>query len=319
MTLHEIRRIAVLGAGTMGTGLALIFAEAGYPVWLYSIPDPTLDRALGIIKSGLETLVAAGRLEGSRIPEIMGRIETTTDLESVAKGSDFIIEAVVEQLDVKKAVFEKLDSWCPQGVILASNTSYLNIFTVMPPRRLPDTAIAHFVAPAHIIPLVELVRGEKTSDATVNFLLEILKKAGRVPIVMEKYISGFCINRIQAAIGNEMYNLLDNGYMSPESLDIAVKSSIFPRAAVLGLAQRQDFTGLDLVMQNLQNKSYEYPPPNYSPDCIASKVKQGHLGVKTGKGFYDYSGRTMQEVLRARDIALLRVFDAVKEYMDTSV
>lgn len=309
----------ILGAGTMGTGLAIIFAEAGFPVWLYSIPDPTLDRAPSVIRSSLETLADSGQLDRSRIPEIMGRIRLSTDMETVAKESDFFIEAVAEKTNVKKAVFEQLDALCAEDAIIASNTSYLNIFEIMPPRRLPNTAIAHFVAPAHIMPLVEVVRGEKTADSTVAFLLAVLKKAGRMPVVMNKYIPGFCLNRIQAAIGNEVYNLLDNGYISPEDLDIAMKASFIPRAMILGLVQRYDFTGLDLSLQNLKNGTYKTLPHNAAPECLTKRVEEGHTGVKSGKGFYDYSGRSLEEVLRDRDLALLKILNCAKEYMDKPV
>ncbi len=315
MDVSNVRRIAVLGAGTMGTGLALVFAEAGFSVSLYSIPDPTLDKAPDVIRSGLETLAGVGRISADRIPEIMGRIETSTDLETVARSCDFFIEAVSEKLEIKQALFAKLDALCAGHVVIASNTSFLNIFPIMPKRRLPNAAIAHFFAPAHIVPLVEVVRGEETSDETVAFLLAVLRKAGRVPVVMNKYVPGFCINRIQSAIGNEVYHLLDNGYISPEDLDLAVKASLIPRAMVLGLVQRYDFTGIDLTLQNLKNNTYKYPQYSSPPECLAEKAQAGCLGVKTGKGFYDYSDRRMEDVLGARDAALLRVLNSVKDFI----
>ncbi len=315
MNVTNVRRIGVLGAGTMGTGLALVFAEAGFPVSLYSIPDPTLDRAPEVIRSGLETLADAGRITVDRIPEIMDRIAIGADFERVARNCDLFIEAVSEKIEVKQAVFEKLDALCAEHAVIASNTSFLNIFPIMPRRRLPNTAIAHFFAPAHIVPLVEVVRGEETSDETVVLLQAVLRKAGRVPVVMNKYVPGFCVNRIQAAIGNEVYHLLDNGYISPEDLDLAVKASLIPRAMVLGLVQRYDFTGIDLTLQNLKNNTYQYPRYSSPPECLAEKARAGSLGVKTGKGFYDYSGRRMEDVLEARDTALLRVLSSVGDFI----
>lgn len=286
----------------MGSGLALIFAKAGYSVWLYSIPDPTLDRAPAVIKSSLQTLADAGTLDAAAIPAIMDRIRTTTDMESI-RDSEFFIEAVAEKLDIKKDIFVKLDALVSEDAVIASNTSYLDIFRVVPERRLANAAITHFFAPAHIVPLVEVVRGEKTSEATVGFLVEILKKIGSVPVVMQKYVPGFCVNRIQAAIGNEVYHLLDNGYISPEDLDLAVKASFIPRAMVLGLVQRYDFTGIDLSLQNLKNGSYKYPQYDAPPECLQSRADKGWLGAKTGRGFYDYSGRTLPEINKDRDEA----------------
>lgn len=318
MNANQVKQVTVLGAGLMGTGLALIFARAGYPVRLYSIPDPTLDKALSVIESGLKAMVDAGVATADEIPAVLARITTSTNLEQVCD-SDFFIEAVAEKLDVKRDVYEKLDALCPEHAIIASNTSFLNIFPAMPERRLPNTAIAHFFAPAHIIPLVEVVRGEKTSDETVAFLLEILRKAERVPVVMGKYVPGFCINRIQSAIGNEVYHLLDNGYMTPEDLDLAVKASLIPRAMVLGLVQRYDFTGIDLTLQNLKNKTYKYPEYPDPPKCLTDKAAQGNLGVKTGRGFYDYSDRPLERVLADRDAALLKILARVKEFITKHV
>ena len=294
----------------MGTGLALIFAKAGYSVWLYSIPDPTLDRALDVIKSSLQTLVDADTLDAAAIPGIMDRIHTTTEMEEI-RDSALFIEAVAEKLAIKQDIFARLDALVSEEAIITSNTSYLDIFQVMPERRLPKAAITHFFAPAHIVPLVEVVRGEKTTDATVAFLKDILKKVGSVPVVMEKYVPGFCVNRIQAAIGNEVYHLLDNGYISPEDLDLAVKASFIPRAMVLGLVQRYDFTGIDLSLQNLANGTYKYPEYTAPPKCLQSRADKGWLGAKTGKGFYDYDGRTLQEINKGRDEALLRVLKSV--------
>ena len=294
----------------MGTSLALIFAKAGYSVLLYSIPDPTLDKASEVIRSSLQTLADAEMLDATAIPGIMNRIRTTTDFEAL-QNSQLFIEAVAEKLEVKREIFSKLDALCDEDAIFASNTSFLNIFPAVPERRLSNTAIAHFFAPAHIVPLVEVVRGEKTSDATISFLMEILKKVGNVPVVMEKYVPGFCVNRIQAAIGNEVYHLLDNGYISPEDLDLAVKASFIPRAMALGLVQRYDFTGIDLSLQNLKNGTYKYPEYNEPPQCLQSRADKGWLGAKTGRGFYDYSGRTLQEINKERDGMLLRILKSV--------
>lgn len=310
MNIDAVRRVTILGAGTMGTGLALIFARAGYPVWLYSIPDPTLDRAKTVIKSSLEALVEGGELAASEMGGILDRIDTSTDIKEVC-GSELFIEAVAERIDVKKDIYAQLDAHCSEHAVIASNTSYLNVFPVIPERRLPNAAITHFFAPAHIVPLVEVVRGEKTTDETISFLTAVLEKVGSIPVVMEKYVPGFCINRIQAAIGNEVYHLLDNGYMTPEALDLAVKSSLIPRAMVLGLVQRYDFTGIDLTLQNLKNSTYKYPQYPEPPKCLAEKAARNELGVKSGKGFYDYSGKPMEQVLKDRDAALLKVLHSV--------
>jgi 3-hydroxybutyryl-CoA dehydrogenase len=196
-----------------------------------------------------------------------------------------------------------------------SNTSYLNIFDVMCAERLPNTVIAHWFAPPHIVPLVEVVRGELTKQGTIDFVVALLKKADRVPAVMEKFVPGFCINRILRILGREVFFLLDNGYMTPEQLDVAVKASIIPRAMVLGLVQRYDFTGLDLSARNLENAEYLEPPIDNAPASLVDRVKNGDLGVKSGRGFFDYGGRPLEQILKERDVALLDVFNNSRHLM----
>jgi 3-hydroxybutyryl-CoA dehydrogenase len=183
----------------------------------------------------------------------------------------------------------------------------------VPERRLPDTIIAHWFAPPHIIPLVEVVKGPETSQETVDVVVALLKKVDRVPTVMEKFVPGFCINRFLRIIGREIFFLLDNGYMTADQLDIAVKASIIPRAMVLGFVQRYDFTGLDLSYGNLQNKAFIEAPIDNEPRSLLERVERGELGVKSGKGFFDYSDRPLEEVLKKRDAALLEVFNDVKD------
>ncbi len=177
---------------------------------------------------------------------------------------------------------------CPDDALFTSNTSYLDIFAVTPARRLARTIIAHWFAPPQIVPLVEVVKGAATSQETVDLVVALLEKVGRVPIVMEKFVPGFCVNRFLRIIGREVFFLLDNGYMTAEQLDLAVKASIIPRAMVLGFVQRYDFTGLDLSLNNLQNSDFLEPPIDNSPSSLVEHVENGELGVKSGKGFFDY-------------------------------
>ncbi len=216
-------------------------------------------------------------------------------------------------MDAKKALYEELDAICPERTIITSNTSYLNIYEVSPPRRLPQTVIAHWFAPPHIVPLVEVVKGPETAQDTVDFVVELLKKVDRVPTVLEKFVPGFCINRFLRIIGREIFFLLDNGYMTAEQLDLAVKASIIPRAMVLGFVQRYDFTGIDLSYGNLQNPDFVEAPIDNQPKSLKELMDKGELGVKTGKGFFDYSDRPLEQVLKERDAALIKVFEDVKD------
>jgi 3-hydroxybutyryl-CoA dehydrogenase len=311
--LDDVKKVAVIGAGTMGPGLAQVFATAGYRVTMYSRTVETLNKAMSVTKSNLATFVEQGMIEEEAVPVVLSRIVTTRSLEEAGDEADLLIETSAEDPEVKRSLFEQLDRICAERTVFTSNTSYLNIYELMPARRLPQTVIAHWFAPPHIVPLVEVVKGERTTPETVDLVCAVLKKVDRVPSIMEKFVPGFCVNRLLRIIGREVFFLLDNGYMTPEQLDIAVKASIIPRAMVLGFVQRYDFTGLDLSYNNLQNPTFVEAPLDNQPHSLKERVERGELGVKTGKGFYDYSDRPLEQVLRERDAAMLKVFEQAKD------
>jgi 3-hydroxybutyryl-CoA dehydrogenase len=311
--LGDIRKVAVFGAGTMGPGLAQVFATAGYKVALHSRTAETLDTAMSVLAANLATFADRGIVQQDDIAGILGRITPTQSLEQAGREADVVIETIVENREAKQALYEQLDTICPDEAVFASDTSYLNIFEIVPARRLPQTIIAHWFAPPHIIPLVEVVKGPETSEETVGLAVALIKKVDHVPSVMEKFVPGFCINRLLRGIGREVLFLLDNGYMTPEQLDVAVKASIIPRAMVLGLVQRYDFTGLDLAYNNLKNEAFVEAPVDNEPRSLVERVERGELGVKSGKGFFDYGGRSLEEVLQARDAAMLEVLGDMKD------
>lgn len=319
MDVGDVKKVAVFGAGTMGPGLAQVFAMKGYRVALCDLKAEALAVAMSVVRTNLETFVARNLLTPEAAGQATANIVPTLSAEDAGNAADVVVESIVERKDAKASLYERLDGICPERTLFLSNTSYLNIFDVMCPERLPNTVIAHWFAPPHIVPLVEVVRGPGTSDATMHCVVELLRHVDRVPAVMEKFVPGFCINRILRILGREIFFLLDNGYMSPEELDVAVKASIIPRAMVLGLVQRYDFTGLDLSARNLENADYLEPPLDNAPKSLVERVERGDLGVKTGRGFFDYGGRSLEEILKARDIALLDVFDSTRHLMNRRI
>jgi 3-hydroxybutyryl-CoA dehydrogenase len=312
-------KVAVIGAGTMGPGLAQVFATAGHAVSLFSRSRETLESALGVVAANLGTFVRHGLVEAEAVPVILARITPSTSVTEAGDGAFLVVETVAERLEAKRAVFGALDGSCPEDALFTSNTSYLDIFRVVPERRLPRTVIAHWFAPPHIVPLVEVVKGERTSPETVSAVVDLLNGLDRVPVLLEKFVPGFCVNRLQRILGREIFYLLDNGFMTAEQLDLAVKASIIPRSMVLGLVQRYDFTGLDLSLRNLQNSTFVEAPLDDSPRSLVDHVERGELGVKSGRGFFDYGGRELEDVLAERDDALLDVFAAVRRYIDTRI
>jgi 3-hydroxybutyryl-CoA dehydrogenase len=311
--VKDVKKVAVVGAGTMGPGLAQVFACAGHPVSLYSRSEATLEKALSVATANMRTFVGHGLLSADDVSAALSRITPTQSLAEAGADASLVIESIAENLEAKRVVFDELDRACPDDAVFTSNTSYLDIYQVVAERRLRNTVIAHWFAPPQIIPLVEVVKGEKTSDETVELVVALLKKVDRVPVVMEKFVPGFCVNRFLRIIGREVFFLLDNGYMTAEQLDLAVKASIIPRAMVLGFVQRYDFTGLDLSLNNLQNADFLEPPIDNSPSSLAEHVDRGEMGVKSGKGFFDYSDRDLREVLKTRDDALIEVFNQSKD------
>lgn len=313
MKASEIKTVAVLGAGTMGVGIAQSFAQAGYDVHLFDINPKALDAAHDLVRANLETLEKHSLSPVAEREAIVGRIRCFEDLRQAVADVEMVTECVFEKKEIKQDVFAKLDEYCAAETIFASNTSYLNIFEVVPAARQAQTVISHWFAPPHLVPLVEIVKGEHSSDETVACVKSVLEKVGKTPVVMNRFVPGFAINRILRILGREIFFLLDNGYMSAADLDKAVKASIAPRMMVLGLVQRYDFTGLDLSAGNLQNPDYLEPPIDNSPKSLLDLVNAGDLGFKSGRGFYDYSAQEPGQTLADRDDAIIRMLLAAQD------
>jgi 3-hydroxybutyryl-CoA dehydrogenase len=264
-----------------------------------------------VVHANLLTLAKHGLVKSGDIEKIEKRITYSLSMPDSARDADFIVECINEKKDLKIELFKQLDQICRPDAIFSSNTGYLNIFELVPENRVPNTVVAHWFAPAHILPLVEVVREAKTSDQTEKVVLELLRAIGKVPVLMRKYVPGHAINRLLRIIGREVFFLLDNGYMTADQLDLAVKASIAPRMCLLGVVQRYDFTGLDLSAGNLRLANYPEPPLDNAPKSLVDLVQQGNLGVKTGKGFFDYTDKPLEETLAERDDNLIRILKAV--------
>lgn len=319
MKIEDIKKIAVLGTGTMGPGIAQSYAMGGFEVNVYDKSESAMEKAAVMLRANLDTFVEEGLLTAEAAQEVEGRISYCKTMSEAVAGVQFVQETVSEKPEIKTAVFAELDQLLPDDVIVASNASALNPFTCVPEQRLPNFTTAHWYAPPHIIPLVEVAKGEKTSEETMSVTIELLQRCGKTAVRMEKFVPGYIINRIQILLNTEVFYLLDNGICTPEQIDLAVKASFMPRGMVLGLVQRYDFTGLDISANNITNASYVMPETSKRPKALFDHVDKGELGVKTGKGFFDYSGRSAAEVCQKRDRMLLKVFKETKNLINERV
>lgn len=319
MKLEDVKKIAVLGAGTMGPGIAQSYAMGGIEVNLCDINESNLEKAKIMLCTNLDTFVEEELLTGDAAKEVLERISFFRSVPEAVRGVQFIQETVAEKQDVKRALFEELDQLLPLDVIIVSNASSLNPFHLAPERRLPHFTTAHWYAPPQIIPLVEVAKGDCTTEETMAVTIGLLQQCGKTAVRMEKFVPGYIINRIQILLNTEVFYLLDNGICTPEQLDLAVKASLMPRGMVLGLVQRYDFTGLDISANNIINASYVMPETSKRPKALFDHVDKGELGVKTGKGFFDYGGRSVAEVSKKRDKMLFKVFKATKDMINEKI
>ena len=290
----------------MGHSIAKVYAHAGIEVNLVDINKDALDRAMNLIKSNLNTLTEFKRVNTNEIPNILDHIHPSTDLPNAAKKADLVVEAVSEVPDLKAKIFSQLSEYCSEDTILASNTSSLDIFRIVKVKRPERLVIQHWFAPPHIIPLVEIVPGRKTSKEVVELSVKLLEKIGKKPVVLKKFIDQFIVNKIQNAIGGVIFELLIKRIANPETIDAAIKYSLGIRLPIVGVIQTLDFTGLDLIYDILKSRGTEL-------SLITDKVEQGHLGAKTGQGFYDYGGKSEEEILKKRDRLYLKMLDHLEK------
>lgn len=310
--MEGIRRIAVIGAGVMGHGIAQVFSQAGYQVVMQDKSRSLLEKAEERIRMNLRVLAEGGLEDGDRIEEIASRITSTMDLREAVAEADFVAESVYEDLRVKNEVFRSLDNFAPGDAILASNTSMLRITDIGQHLMHKERVVtAHWFNPPYLIPVVEVVKGEHTSSETVERTVSLLEKLGKVPIRVLKEVPGHLLNRIQFALFRETLALLKAGVAVPEEIDKAVSGSLGLRLATIGPLRSIDLAGLDLFWFGMKDIFRALDSSLEPPRIIKEKVDAGHVGKKCGKGFFEYqSGAVMDDTERQRDeklISLLKI------------
>lgn len=314
MTSEEIRQAAVIGAGTMGAGMGLCLALAGREVRLYDIAPAQLDSGLQRIDKALKLFVAEGLTSEEQAGEARNRITTTTQLAEALAGVQFVLEAVPEVLDLKQELFPQIESLVDEETILASNTSGLSITAIASVCRRPERVCGmHWFNPPEIVPLVEVTRGEKTTAQTAELVYKLTEKMGKAPVMVKKEAAGFIGNRMQLALIREALNILAEGVASPEDVDRAVKCSIGFRWSWQGPLETLDLAGLDVGRQVARYLFKDLSNMTEPPEFFERLVDSGRLGVKSGHGFYDYEPDAAEEVVRRRDLYLVRQWRLIQE------
>lgn len=284
----DVKRVLVVGAGSMGSQIAMQTALHGYPVTLNDLTPELLERAMKSNREHLARRVAKGQMPQAQMDEAVARVRLETDLERAARDVQLVIEAIIERLEPKRECFAKLDRWCPPSTILVTNSSTLMISQIADATKRPDQcANMHWFFPPLVMRLVEVVKGKQTSEETVQLVAEFTKSIGREPVILRKELPGFLVNRILRAQAREAYYLLEEGVASFADIDKAVELGL---NHPMGPFKLSDFSGLDIGYHaRLETYNVTKDPKDAPPKALEARVKRGDLGRKTGRGFYDWT------------------------------
>ncbi len=282
-----MKNIAVIGAGTMGNGIAHTFAQSGFTVKLIDVSEKSLDKGMATIAGNLDRMVAKGTITEDDKNTTIGNIITYTDLKDGVVGADLVVEAATENVDLKLNIFKQLNDLCSHSTILATNTSSISITQIGAVVSHPERVIGmHFMNPVPIMKLVEIIRGYNTSDEVTHTIMDLSAKLGKVPVEVNDY-PGFVANRILMPMINESIETLYNGVAGVYEIDTVMKLGM---AHPMGPLQLADFIGLDVCLAILNVMHDGFKNPKYAPcPLLVNMVRAGKLGVKSGEGFYDYS------------------------------
>ena len=293
-----MKHIGVIGAGTMGNGIAHVFAQSGYSVRLIDLSEAALDKALATISKNLDRMVAKEKISETDKTNTLNNIETFTDMSSAVKGLDLVVEAATENMDIKLKIFSQLDELCDENTILGSNTSSISITKIASATQRADKVIGmHFMNPVPVMKLVEVIRGYATSDEVTNTIMEVSKSLNKVPVEVNDY-PGFVANRILMPMINEAIITLHEGVAGVEEIDTVMMLGMAHPMGPLHLA---DFIGLDVCLSILEVMHDGFGNPKYAPcPLLVNMVTAGKLGVKSGEGFYDYSEGPRNKKLSAQ-------------------
>jgi 3-hydroxybutyryl-CoA dehydrogenase/5-formyl-3-hydroxy-2-methylpyridine 4-carboxylate dehydrogenase len=306
--------VAVVGAGTMGPGIAAVTASHGFKVRLYDIKPEILERARSTVDTVYKTLLASGFLNQDQVAQGNGGLEFTLDLKEALEGVDIVIETIPEDLEVKQSFFRQAEQMVPEKTILASNTSGIPITKLAEACHHPGRVIGmHWSNPPHIIPVIEVIRGAKTEDTTVTATRELIERLQMIPVDVLRDVPGFVENRILYAIMREALHLLDQEVASAEDIDAIVKWGIGYKLSVIGPLELLDMAGLDIYHSVASYLNADLNASSEVSAMVRDKVAKGELGIKSGKGLFDYRPDEIPPLMQRRMRLLLGVKKALTE------
>ena len=309
MEISDIQTIGIVGAGTMGAGIAQAFAESGYDVIWYNRSESGIQRGMNLIRLNQSIYIKSGVLTKDRATSALKKLKPTIKLADL-ENANFISESVPEDMKIKQEIFSRISDICREDTILTTNTSAMSITVVASAvSNRSRFAGMHWWNPPHIIPLVEVIKGDESSEETCMIAMEICKKLGKKPVFVKKDVPGFIGNRIQMALQREVMNILNMGIADPEDIDAVMKYGPGPRWALYGPCEIADLAGLDVV-NSVSNYLFKYLSNSKDvPSVLADRVKRGELGAKAGKGFYLYTKDKVEKLLESRDRRLLKIYE----------
>jgi len=300
MTVDDIKTVAVVGAGDMGHGIAEVALIAGYKVNMYDIKQEFVDRGEERILQSLEKLVSKSRVPAEHYEKIKSELlKKTVDLAEAVKDADLVTEAAPEILDLKKKIFAEMDTAAPEHTLLASNTSTMSITDIASATNRPEKVLGmHYFNPAVLMRLVDVIRGDQTSDETIQVAFDYVNKVKKVPVIVKKDVPGFIANRVNAPAGVLIMSIIESGEVQPEELDAFVRAL----GAPMGPCELVDYTGVDISVHGGRYYA-ETVHPDFEPvPHLVKMMEEGNLGKKTGKGYFDWSqGRPAIDLSKATD------------------
>lgn len=297
-----IKKIAIIGSGVMGSGIAQSFAVSGYHVTINDIKEELLNHAQNRISENLSLLMEEGAVTDREKQGALANITYSVDLEGAVRDADFIIEAIPEVIELKLSLYQQLEEIIKPDAIVASNTSTFPISQLMEKASFAERmVITHFFNPGHLVPLVEIVQHDETKPEIVKATMDLMRKIGKSPILLKKEIAGFIANRLQTALMREAFYLLKEGVADAEDIDTAITAGPGFRWAFTGPIEIADFGGLDTWQRVFDNVSPVLDQSKEAPDLIRDLVAEGKLGTKSGEGIFTYEESTVSQKINERD------------------